>query len=134
MERDTSQQASSFIQLRCEKGLAPGSWPPCGFRDSEKLGERKNSVCLRGVSACVAWLISRTLSRPSLVFSWLLITFGSKLFVALLNYFSPHSLWHLPAHRLEGSAPPHLPSLPPCPRCTEHLLLFDLLPSSPLLF
>lgn len=48
-----------------ERGNGPGSWllVSLGFRVAEQLGERKNSVWLRGVSARVAWLVSRTFSQ-----------------------------------------------------------------------
>lgn len=131
---DTSQQASSVSSRERKRAwlLAPGF---LGLRVAEQLGERKNSVWLRGVSACVAWLVSRTFSQPVGVccLQFALDSLWIKALCCSLELLlTPPKPWHPPERWFEGSTQPHLLPSPPCPRGTERLPLFYFfLPSSP---
>lgn len=76
-----------MIQLRYKRGLAPGSWSPCGFRDAEQVGERKNSARLREMSASVPRLFSGTFSQAVGIFCFKSAhnNFWIKLSVAFFN-------------------------------------------------
>ena len=111
---DTSQQASSVSSRERKRAwlLAPGF---LGLRVAEQLGERKNSVWLRGVSACVAWLVSRTFSQAVGVccLQFALDSLWIKALCCPLELLlTPPKPWHPPERWFEGSTQPHLLPFP----------------------